>query len=366
MAQERSRKCLLLALSFALTGLLVRPVIAAQAAPEANPKEAPVQPGEHGTEDQDWADTGHDYVADGANRLVQWMDDFYGTDIEDFESANSKIRVRFGYGYDELEEGDFKVRVRAKVQLPKMSKRVALVVEGEEGDDFNSVGPNSDDDENQVGLQYKFGEFGRNRFDGILSVNSSANLRAGVRFRHDGRYSDTLTGRFSQAVAYQTGDKGAFTRTSADGFYRIDDDDLLAWINRVEYGEDTYGVEWRSSLQWRHRLDEHSAFSYMVGLDGVTDPDPLTENYGFAVNYRTNIFRKYLFVEVEPAYMWRKEADFDSRVGVYAVTVRLEIHFEKKPGKRKAKVEEPVVGDPAAGEPLAWSRANSADYTRRQ
>ena len=351
MTLQQLHKNVCIALLLTLGGAFVVPVSAA----EDGPATEPAKEGVAAEEDRDWVDSGHDYVADGANRLVQWMDDFYGTETADIETASSRIRLRFGYGYDELDKGDFKVRVRGKVQLPKLSKRVALVVEGEDGDGDDRIGPGADDDDNQVGLQYKFGEFGRNRLDGILSVNSSADLRVGIRFRHDGQYSDHLTGRFVQDLAYQTGDRGAFTRTRADAFRRLDDDNLLAWINRVEYGEDTYGVEWRSSLQWRHRLGEDAVFSYMVGLDGVTDPDPLTENYGFAVNYRTNIYRKYLFVELEPAYMWRKQADFDSREGVWAVTLRFEIHFEKKPKPRKETLLEVVPDDPSAGDPLAWN-----------
>jgi hypothetical protein len=320
--------------------------------PPGTPAEG-LAPGDEQT--GDWVDTGHDYVADGANRLVQWMDDFYGTEQADFEAASSRIRVRFAYQYDEIKEEDFKVRLRGKVQLPKLSKRLALVIEGEDGDDFDSNrGPGNEDDDSQVGLQYKLGESGRNRFDGILSVNSSADLRVGVRFRHDGKYSDKLTGRFIQDLAYQTGDRGAFTRTRADGYRRLDDDNLLALINRIEYGEDTYGVEFSSSLQWRHRLDEKAVLSYMVGFDGVTDPDTLVENYGFGINYRTNIFRKYFYVELEPAYMWRKEADFDEREGVYAISVRFEVHFEKKPRKREKPLSAPE--NPSEGEPLAWSR----------
>jgi hypothetical protein len=307
-------------------------------------------------EQRGWVDSGHDYVADGANRLVQWMDDFYGNEVADFEAASSRIRVRFAYQYDEIKKDDFKVRVRGKVQLPQLSKRLALVIEGEDGDEFDSsVGPGVDDDDSQVGLQYKFGESGRNRLDGILSVNSSADVRVGLRFRHDGKYSDKLTGRFIQDLAYQTGDKGAFTRTRADGFRRLDDDNLLAWINRVEYGEDTYGVEFSSSLQWRRRMSEKAVLSYMVGFDGVTDPDTLVENYGFGINYRTSIYRKFLFVELEPAYMWRKEADFDEREGVYAISLRFEVHFEREPKPRKKQLSEPE--NPSEGEPLAWSQA---------
>jgi hypothetical protein len=318
---DRFANSLCLALLLTAVGAFEVPISAAE--------DVPVPPADAG----DWMDSSHDYVADGANRLVQWMDDFYGTDTADIETASSRIRLRFGYSYDELKEGDSKVRVRGKIQLPKLSKRLALVAEGADGDSFDRGGSTADENDDQVGLQYKFGESGRNRLDGVFSVNGSADVRLGVRFRHDGQYSDFLTGRFVQTLAHQTGDKGWFTRTHADAFRRIDDNDLLAWINRVEYGDDTYGVEYRSSLQWRHRLGQGAVISYLVGLDGVTDPDPLTENYGFAINYRTAIFRKYLFLEVEPAYMWRKEEGFENREGVYAINMRFEIHFEKKPKK---------------------------------
>jgi hypothetical protein len=313
-------------------------------------EEAEVQ----GETEKQWVDASHDYVAERANRLVQWMDDFYGAGYSDFEAASSRIRLRFGYGYDELDKDDFKVRVRGKIQLPKMSKRLALVVEGEEGEDFNNVGPGSDEDDGQLGLQYTFGETGGIRYDGILGINSSADVRLGVRLRHEARYSEKFTGRLIQDFAYQTGDRGAFMRTQADAFRRLDDDNLLAWVNRVEYGEDTYGVEWRSSLQWRHRLDDDAAISYMVGADGVTDPDTLTENYGFAINYRTSIYRKFLFLQLEPYYSWRKESDFDSRVGVWGGNVRFEIIFEKKPKKRKPAKEQSVPEAPLPEEPLAW------------
>ena len=329
MSWDQLHRSVYFASLLALAGVFGVPISAAQEASgeEATDTEEPA----------DWVDAGHDYVADGANRAVQWMDDFYGTEIGDVESASSRIRLRFGYRYDDLEKGDFKVRVRGKVQLPKLSKRLALVAEGTDGENLDSGGSIREDDDDQVGLQYKFGESGRNRIDGILSVNSSADLRLGVRFRRDGKPSDQLTWRFVQDLAHQTGDKGWFTKTRFDTFRRLDDNDLLAWINRVEYGDDTYGVQFRSSLQWRHRLAERSVISYIVGFDGVTDPDPLTENYGFSVNYRTNIFRKYLYVELEPAYMWRKESDFESREGVYAINVRFEINFEKKPKKKPKK-----------------------------
>lgn len=97
----------------------------------------------------------------------------------------------------------------------------------------------------------------------------------------------------------------------------------------MEYGEDTLGVEWYSALQWRKRLEETEALTYFVSMDGVTDPSSLVENYGLGFNYRRNIFRDFMSIDVEPAHWWRQYEHWDSRRGVWAITVRFEVRFEK-------------------------------------
>ncbi|MCX2982721.1 hypothetical protein EYC98_17805 [Halieaceae bacterium IMCC14734] len=289
-----------------------------------------------------WVDTSVDYVADSADRLVQWMDDFYGEPYADFEAAHSSLRLRLGYQYDELEEGDIKVKVRGKVQLPKLSRRLALVLEGDEGEEFEDVGNLNDDEESRLGLQYNVGEKRDVRFDLIGNVNASLDLRAGGRFRYAPTFSENLFGRFTQDLGYETGDTGAFSRSRFDLYRPLDEDNLLAWRSRVDYSDDSRGLEWRSYVQWRRRLEEDTAVTFTLNADGITDPVNLVENYGLRMNYRSSIYRRYLFYEIEPAYMWRKEPDFDNRVGVWSINVRFEIHFENEREKRAAAERDPL------------------------
>jgi hypothetical protein len=277
-----------------------------------------------------WVDSGHDYVADQAQALVQWMDDFYGTELADSENAHSRVRLRLETRYDEVDDFEFKVKVRAKVQLPKMSKRAALILEGDDGDEYTAPGVPDDDDTN-IGLQFNLmdSDEKRLRFDVIGTVNSSLDLRTGVRMRYNGSFTEGFSTRWVQDVAYQTGDRGAFTKTNLDFFQHVDDNNQIAFINRLEYGEDTYGVEWNSSLQWRKRLDNEEALSYFIGMDGVTDPLNIVENYGLGLSYRRNIYRDFISVDVEPSHWWRELAGWEERRSVWAVMVRLEIRFEK-------------------------------------
>ncbi len=281
------------------------------------------------TDDKAWVDSSHDYVSDRAQALVEWMDDFYGSEVSDIETAHSRLRLRLETRWDEEDDLEFKVKIRAKVQMPKVSKRAALVFEGDDGDDF--VAPGVADDETNVGIQFSLFDDNDDtlRWDLIGTVNSSLDLRTGVRMRYNGSFREGFTTRWVQDFAYQTGDRGAFTKTNLDFFQLINEHNQLALINRVEYGEDTYGVEWSTSLQWRKRLAETEALTYFVGMDGVTDPDYLTENYGLGFSYRRNIYRDYLSVDIEPSHWWRKLDDWDSRRSVWAIMVRFEIRFEK-------------------------------------
>ncbi len=278
-----------------------------------------------------WVDAGHDYVADRAQALVEWMDDFYGADISDVETAHSRLRVRFETRFDEEEDTKFKVKVRAKVQMPKVSKRAALIFEGDDGDDVSAPGVPDDDDTN-VGLQLNLlgdNEDRKLRFDLLGTVNSSLDLRTGVRMRFNNSTDSGFTTRWIQDLAYQTGDRGAFTRTQLDFFQHVDDNRQFALINRLEYGEDTDGLEWSVSPQWRTRLANNQALTYFFSMNGYTDPVNIAENYGFGINYRRNIFRDYISVDLEPAHWWRDQEGWSGRRSVWSLLVRLEVRFEQ-------------------------------------
>ena len=78
-----------------------------------------------------------------------------------------------------------------------------------------------DDDDTNVGLQLNLlgdKEDRALRFDLLGTVNSSLDLRTGVRMRFNNSTDSGFTTRWIQDLAYQTGDRGAFTRTQLDFF----------------------------------------------------------------------------------------------------------------------------------------------------
>ena len=82
-----------------------------------------------------WVDTSHAYATNQTQALTQWMDNFFGDPNYDIEKAESLVRLEWVNDWDQEDNYNTKLRLRGKLQLPKVSKRLNLVFSGEDGDE---------------------------------------------------------------------------------------------------------------------------------------------------------------------------------------------------------------------------------------
>lgn len=279
-------------------------------------------------DDINWVDTSHAYATDQAQALTEWMDDFFGEPNYDLEQAESQLRIQWRNSWDEQDNYNTKVRLRGKLQLPKLSQRLNLIFSGEDGD---TLVEDERTDDDSAELLFKLNDVSRQRLDLTLNLNSDG-LRPGVRYRNKGPIDDKHYYRYTQRLEWES-DEGFYTTGQLNLDRIIDDTKLLRWSNRVVYGEETLGTEWRSivSLSVRkppERNADQRVIAYYGGVEGNTDPS-FIENYRAGVVFRRNFYRKFLFFEVEPSYNLRKRVDDEDRDGVWNVILRLEIVLER-------------------------------------
>lgn len=315
-------------LGAALAGLCIfAPLSAAQQAGEEADdtlESTAIPPGEDPDEEITWLDETEEHVGRKADELARRLDNFFGEPIDDYSRAHSRLRVLVGATYDDVDELEYRFKIRGKVDLPKLERRLAIVFEGEEGEPFGKQ--EIEEDQNRAGFQLNVSEAGRHRFDLATNVNSSLDLRAGVRYRYDRLFSDAFDARYVQDLAYDT-NKKTFTRGRLYLNYLTSETSMLRGLGRLEYGEDSRGVEWQVGSVWVFQLDEHTALSPAIYAVGQTDPE-LTRNYGLGVRYRTNIYKDFLFMEVIPGYVWKKPNEFVDRKGTWGIGLYFEMHFE--------------------------------------
>jgi hypothetical protein len=275
-----------------------------------------------------WVDTSHAVMTNQAQALTEWMDAFFGDPNYNLEQAESLLRLEVVSDWDQDDGNDFKLRLRGKVQLPRISRRLNLVFSGQDSDDLSEE---EKKDEDRVGLQYEVRTGDRSRFDATIGW-AGGSLRPGIRYRNEGVINDKRTYRYIQRLQYEDGEN-FFTTGQVDLNHFLDETNIIRWSNRGKWGQHTDGVEWRSRLSLRQVKDIHArrpiAINYYGTINGVTRPDAFVKNYKLGAIWRRQIYRDFLFFEVEPAFNYRRRKLEDDREPAWSLVLRLEIALER-------------------------------------
>lgn len=283
---------------------------------------------EHIEEDINWVDDSHAYVTDQAQALTEWMDAFFGDPNYDVERAESLLRLELVDDWESDGGHDVKVRLRGKLQLPKISRRLNLVFSGQDSDFSDEA---DRDVEDAVGLQYELREGGRSRIDLTMGL-ASGNLRPGVKYRSEASIDERHSYRFVERLQYEDGE-GFYSITQLELNRIQNEDSVWRFSNRGIWGENTDGVEWRTRLALRKRYNPDArrpyAITYFGAIRGVTRPDSFVKNYRLGLTWRKQVYRDFLFLELEPAVNYRRPNLNEDRDIVWGFVARFEIALER-------------------------------------
>ena len=278
-----------------------------------------------------WFDDSRNYVGTSADDLAIWIDTFFSEPRSDIESAKSSLRLTYENQWQEGDGSSENIKLRGKIRLPGINKRLSLVFTDEEdnesgvGSDLNTL--SSDSEDTQLSLQYRARKGKRTRVDYGLGMSSSLKGKAKVRYRYQVPWSETTTHRVTETLYFVDGE-GFGLRSHYEIDYVADDNRLVRWDNQAKVAEEIEGVEWSTRLSLAERLSKQRAVSVFSWVNGETRPQTLTKSYGVGLLLRRNFYRPWLFLEVEPAYAWRRESVELSRNGAWLFAFRLEMMID--------------------------------------
>lgn len=297
-------------------------------APQTDAVGAPKQEGVE--EDPDdppvtWVDSSHAYATDQVQALTVWMDNFFGDPTYDLETPDSLVRVDWSNTWDQEDGHKARVRLRGKLHLPRISKRLNLLFNEQDGDELGADEQKENSD--LIGLQYSLGELNRSRVDLTLDAGTW-DLRPGVRYRNQGPISKKMGYRYTQQLEYKDGE-GFYSTAEVNLDRVLDENTLLRWSNQLIHGEETDGEEWQTILSLdRRQRPLHKKHQFVIGyfgaIEGVTDPDYI-QNYRLGMLFRRQVYRPFLFAELEPSYNLRRDSPEQSRSGAWNIVLRFEI-----------------------------------------
>jgi hypothetical protein len=306
-----------------------------------------------------WVDSGHAYATDQVQALTVWMDNFFGDRTYDLEQPDSMVRLQWQNSWDEEDGHKGRVRLRGKLQMPRISKRLNLLFSGEDGDKLGADERKENAD--LIGVQYSLGELNRSRVDLTLDAGTW-DLRPGIRYRNQGPISQQVGYRYTQQLEYKDGE-GFYSTAEVNLDRVLNENSLLRWSNRLIYGEETEGVEWQTQLSLgRRERPLHKKHQLVIGyfgaIEGVTEPDYI-QNYRVGMVFRRQVYRPFLFAELEPSYNLRRDTPEQSRSNAWNIMLRFELVLQRDLARRwknssantKAQTTGPAAIDQSSAAP---------------
>jgi len=296
-------------------------------------------------QDNTWVDRYHARIEQNLFGTVFWFDRFFEDDFrEDAEDPAFSLRWTNDLRWDRREDFDYRTRVRARIRLPRMKGRLRLIISGENQGDSTAIRP---EDPGNPGLA-------ESSMDRRLSTELAYDLYksrdtivapgAGVRISVHPSVFARVRLLHARELAYSVIGRVAVTPfwDSRDGFGEsnllefekpVGPETLLRWTNSATISENTVGWEWGTEVSVLRRLSPSSAVTFAVNASGQTRPSATVQNYRAYARYRRNIFRDWLFVEIEPDVNWprRENGKHDTVPGG---TVRLETNFTGTDARR--------------------------------
>ncbi len=291
-----------------------------------------------------FVDKYHSYLLGRVNQPAVWFDNFFGDPrTEDEELPTSFVRLRISARYTEGERFEFPIRLRANLKLPRASRKLRLIIVGENEEEFrtaqsgddsaNITGEDINEERSSIGLRYTFYKtlraklhfgggvgnlvpfeyYGRISWRRLIHIGKKNIIRlkqSGFWNSVDG-YGETSRLDLERSLAYEiTG------RLSLSGTYYDNDPNT----------ETNNGLNWGVETNFFKHITKKTAASFDLGAYGVTRPDIKNTDYRIASRVRTNILRPWLFFEIEPQVTFPL-TETGKRQAVGAITVMMEIQF---------------------------------------
>ncbi|MFT3928912.1 MAG: hypothetical protein QM709_01340 [Spongiibacteraceae bacterium] len=276
-------------------------------------------------------------VAGWVDNTARGIDQFFGTDDAWRVDNESYLRVTNSVRWDEGEGVNNKLRPRLKLDLPTASKRLRLLVESDAPEQRTAAedaipGAQTSEDRRRttvlgVGTNFEgwFPEWKKQLQSGVR-----VRLPLDPYVRFIARRDIPLTGKWElnsyNRLAWFNSDgysaKSAITiGEPIAANWRLFYSTNFAWREENDY------LEFAQSANLAQVLSSRSAITYTAGFGGLGFSDPHIANYFLAANYRRNVSRKIVFIDVIPEMNFTDANDFKPRL---ALTLQLELYFQKK------------------------------------
>ena len=250
-------------------------------------------------------ETAQELLGAKANWVANRIDSFFATERADDEFGRSRIRVRSQFLIREQQESDLETQYRINLKIPHLEKKFnfeQFQTKKEKVKDLNLEEVQLK--QNQVRPGWIF-----NSDIGVgASIPPKLITRARVRRNFEaGRFIH----HFSEQLIYITDESGLVDDTTIDSDFVFSSDVIFRFLNSKRWEVNKKNFVTNHGPTLIHQFSENDAFNYGLTMQSLINESVwYVSNYRFAVNYRRNLYRQWVYLDIVPGIDFPKELAF--------------------------------------------------------
>lgn len=255
--------------------------------------------------------------------INDWFSSFFKDEIfnEVYTKSYALWKTTLKYDYKANKLKPF-TSFRASLALPKTRNRVNLYIENEDEEEKRRRSGYRDMTEGSIGLRYTLPVKNYIHSFASVGIHSYDNPYLLTHFwlPYDiGRWRNRVSQSFKYSNEYH------FEEETNLYFDRFTDEDAMF---RIHLGRNSKqeidGMGYYSALSYSKTTKFNKGYQIGVSALGQTQPENEITKYSLYGVYKQNIYRKWLYYEIEPRVEWEKQYDFETN---YILQVSIEIFF---------------------------------------
>ena len=288
-------------------------------------------------------DSTHDFLANSFYWPMAFVDHFFMSQNEEFESNQSFFRVIGNYTWVSGQGFQFRPQIRLRVRLKALQKKLSIIAFGENNNEASpDISANQqtetkltrdnsqigrDTTQTRVGLRYNMFEWFNSRFDADVVVSNKLFPEPSLRGRQIIYKSDTTLSRFT-IIGFYKKDLRWGQNPQLDYSKQLGKRWACDATIEGHQSQTLPELEWDSSANLNYLLSVREAMALRFQAIGPTRPHAIATNYRTSVVYRRNFYRSWMFYEVEPGIDWPYIDNH--RAPVWSSAFRLELQFKSR------------------------------------
>jgi hypothetical protein len=251
-------------------------------------------------------ETAQDLLGARANFAANRLDSFFATERADDEFGRTRIRIKSDFNIRERKKSELDTQYRINLKLPHLEEKFKWEYY-QKTDEDEKLTP----DEKKVAIQKsKIREGWLFNSDIGVSVAIPPKLITRARVRRNFPMG-TFIHRFSEQLTYITDESGLVEETKIDSDHIFHENLIFRFVNYKEWEVLKKNFKTNHGPTLLHRVSVDDAFNYGLTMSSTIDNGRwFVDNYRLGVNYRRNLYRQWIYLDIIPGIDFPKVWSF--------------------------------------------------------